>query len=77
MPSEKWGRLWTPRELKAIREWQECGVPGREQGHATAAGFPASANPARCDGLLRVDILFQALDEMAIDTHLKFSRILF
>jgi hypothetical protein len=24
-----------------------------------------------------VDILFQALDEMAIDTHLKFSRILF
>jgi hypothetical protein len=48
-----------------------------EASQAIAADFPTGANLAWCDVLLRVDILFQALDELAIGTHLKSSRILF
>jgi hypothetical protein len=48
-----------------------------EASQAIAAGFPTGASLAWCDVLLRVDILFQALDELAIGTHLKSSRILF
>jgi hypothetical protein len=65
------------RILTGIRRDTLLRFPGWGQGQATAAGVPVGASLAWCDVLLRVDILFQALDEMAIGTHLKSSRILF